>query len=297
MTSSDCHRLRTRRRLLAAGAGLALPLRMPAAFAQRAPARVISVGGSMTEIVYAIGMGEKLVATDTTSIYPDAAQRLPKIGYQRSLSAEGVLSLKPDLIIASGDAGPPAAIEQLRAARVAVRMLASEHNLKGLRTHIAAIAQALSVPERGTALEERVLAEWQKTEQAVQRYTTRPRVVFLLAHTPANTMVAGADTAADAMVTLAGGTNPLTSFRGYRPLTAEGIVAAQPDILLVTTQGLTAAGGIAQILAKPGVSLTPAGRAQRVVDLDALYLLGFGPRLPQAVRELAAALHREGKTA
>lgn len=292
MKSAGDH-LSTRRRLLAAG--LTLPFGMPAAFAQRAPARVISVGGSMTEIVYALGMGERLVAADTTSIYPDAAQRLPKIGYQRSLSAEGVLSLKPDLVIASGDAGPPAAIEQLRAARVAVRMLGSEHSLQGLRSHVAAVAQALQVPERGAALEERLLAEWQQAERAVQRYTTRPRVVFLLAHTPSNTLVAGTETAADAMITLAGGVNPLTSFRGYRPLTAEGIVAAQPDVLLVTTQGLTAAGGMAQILAKPGVSLTPAGRARRVIDLDALYLLGFGPRLPQAVRDLAAALHREGK--
>jgi len=287
--------LRARRRLLAAS--LALPLGVPAAFAQRAPARVISVGGSMTEIVYALGMGAKLIATDTTSIFPEAAQRLPKVGYQRSLSAEGVLSLKPDLIIASGDAGPPTAIEQLRNARVAVRTLGNEHSLQGLRAHIAAIAQALNIPERGTALNERVMTDWRATERAVQRYTARPRVVFLLAHTPSNTLVAGAETAADAMISLAAGSNPLTAFRGYRPLTAEGIVAAQPDVLLVTTQGLAAAGGAAQILGKPGVSLTPAGRTQRVIDLDALYLLGFGPRLPQAVRDLAAALHREGNPA
>ncbi len=290
--SADPSPVRTRRRLLASGLGFSICV--PFAFAQRAPARVISIGGSVTEIVYALDVADGLVATDTTSVYPDAAQRLPKVGYQRSLSAEGVLSLRPDLIIASGDAGPPTAIEQLRAARVAVRMLGNDHSLKGLRTHIGAVAQALHVPERGAALDERVLAQWKDTEQILQRYKARPRVVFLLAHTPSNTMVSGTDTAADAMIALGGGINPMTSFRGYRPLTAEGIVAAQPDVLLITTQGLAATGGMAPILAKPGVSLTPAGRAKRIVDLDALYLLGFGPRFPRAVRDLAHALHSGG---
>lgn len=284
-----------RRRRTVLTAALVLPFGATGAFAQRTPSRLISVGGAMTEIVYELGMEALLVATDTTSTYPEAALRLPKVGYQRALSAEGVLSLRPDLILASGDAGPPTAIEQLRAARVDVRMLPSRHSLQGLQENIAFVARALQVQNRGMALEKQLLSRWQSTEQGVQRYASRPRVVFLLAHTPNNTMVAGAETAADAMITLAGAINPLKTFRGYRPLTAEGIVAAQPDILLVTTQGLSAAGGIAALLSKPGVALTPAGRAKRVVDLDALYLLGFGPRLPQAVHELAAALHREDR--
>jgi iron complex transport system substrate-binding protein len=260
--------------------------------AAAAPARVVSVGGATTEIVYALGMESRLVGVDTTSIYPEAAQRLPKIGYQRSLSTEGILSLRPDLVLAGGDAGPPAVIEQLRAARVPVQALKNEHSVQGLRRQIAAVAQALDVIDRGRALDERLAADWRQTEAAVRGYSNRPRVVFVFAHAPNNTVVAGRETAADAMIGLAGAVNAMDAFRGYRPLTAEGIVAAAPDVLLVTTQGVQAAGGAATLLSKPGVAMTPAGRAQRLVELDALYLLGFGPRLPSAVRDLAAALHR-----
>lgn len=285
---------RTRRRMILAG--LTFPF-IPVRVRAQSVGRVITVGGMVTETVYALGMESALVATDTTSIFPPAANRLPKVGYQRALSAEGVLALKPELIIAAGEAGPPTAIAQLRAAKVAVHVLGTEHSVAGVRQRIGEIARLLGVDERGSRLAAEFRREWETSEREVQRYGARPRVLFVLAHTPNNTMVAGEGTAADAMIRLAGGANAMSGFSGYRPLNAEGAVAAKPEVVLITSQGLAAAGGAQAVWQKAGMAMTPAGRAQRLVHLDALYLLGFGPRLPAAVRELAVAIHRGAQAA
>jgi iron complex transport system substrate-binding protein len=259
--------------------------------AQGAPARVVAVGGAVTEIVYALGAGDRLVAVDTTSTFPEAARRLPQVGYMRSLSSEGVLALRPQAVIATAEAGPPPAIAQIRAAGVPVATVPSDHSLDSLRARVRGVAAALGLEARGAALERDISAQWAEVERAVAGYQRRPRVLFLLAHTGNNAMVAGEGTAADAMIRLAGATNALGGFSGYKPLTAEAAIAAAPDVVLITTEGMTVVGGPARLWERPGLALTPAGKAQRVVALDALYLLGFGPRLPQAVRDLAGRLH------
>lgn len=270
----------------------ALALALLLALATAAQARVIAVGGAVTEIVFALGAGERLVATDSTSTWPDAARALPKVGYMRSLSAEGVLSLRPEQVLVTADAGPPAALAQLRAAGVKVTTLDATHTIEGLRRNVRAVAATLGVPERGEALDRRIADAWRETQSAVSATPGKPRVLFVLAHGGrAQTMVSGTGTAADAMIGLAGGVNPLGGVKGYKPLTAEGALGAAPDVILVTREGLEAFGGARELLAHPGLALTPAGKAGRVVSFDALYLLGFGPRTPEAVRELAGALH------
>jgi iron complex transport system substrate-binding protein len=266
------------------------PLAAPA----QEPPRLVAVGGMVTEIVYALGAERLLVATDTTSTFPEEARRLPKVGYMRSLSAEGVMSLRPRMLIATGDAGPQAAIDQLRAAKVGVHILTSDPTVEAAQTRIRAVASLLGMESGGRELESRFLAEWQRTRAQLERYQGRPRVMFILAHTPSSTMVSGEGTAADAVVRLAGGANALSGFKGYKPLTAEAAIAAAPDVVLITTEGLQAAGSAAAIWAKPGLALTPAARNRRLIHFDSLYLLGFGPRLPSVVRELAGALHRGG---
>lgn len=275
---------------LAAGPLVAIPGARVAHAA--APARIVSVGGSATEIVYALDAGGRLVAVDSTSTFPAAANQLPRIGYMRAISAEGVLSQRPDVVIATVDAGPAIALEQVRSAGVAVVRLSGEHTIESVLANVATVGRAIGAEERAAALGQEIRAQWQQTLADTAKLPSRPRVLFLLAHTGNVPMVSGSGTAAAAMIAYARGVNAVEGTRGYKPLTSEGAVAAAPDVILVTREGLEASGGVDKLLAQPGLATTPAGRHKRVVALDALPLLGFGPRTPATVRELAAALHR-----
>lgn len=259
------------------------------ACAAAAQARVVAAGGAITEIVHALGEGERLVGVDTTSTWPDSARTLPKVGYLRSLSAEGLLSLAPSLLLASDGAGPPPVLAQVEAAGVRVRRLPSVHGPDGLAVNVRAVAAALGVPERGETLARELSAQWAQAAAAVTRMAGSPRVLFILSHAAAP-MASGSGTAADAMIGLAGARNAVDGFEGYKPLTAEAAVVAAPDVILTTREGLAAIGGVEALLRRPGLALTPAARSRRVVAVDALRLLGFGPRLPDTVVELAQAL-------
>lgn len=294
----------SRRALLTGGATLAagaclgslFPLvnAAPAVTAKDGPKRVIVAGGALTEIVYALGAQNRVIANDLTSLYPEAATKLPKIGYLRTLSAEGVLSLHPDLLLAGAEAGPPNVLSQIEAAGVPVQHFKHGYTAELVRDNIRGVANALKLSDDGTHVAGRFMNDWIQVRGKVEAQygiARRPRVLFILGHTGNQVMVAGQDTAADAMLGYAGAENALRGFTGYRPLTAEAAVAAQPDVLLTTTTGPSPANPAATLLAQPGLANTPAGRARRVVSFDALYLLGFGPRLPQAVADLAARVH------
>ncbi|MEF7615474.1 ABC transporter substrate-binding protein [Aquincola sp. MAHUQ-54] len=285
-----------RRALLAAlpCAAAVLPAVGPApAFAQPAP-RVVTVGGALTEIVYLLGAQAQLAGTDTTSVHPEAALHTPKVGYQRQLSAEGLLSLRPDVVVSTDEAGPPVALAQLRSAGVRLALLHSSHDIDDLRRKILAVGRATGRLAQAEALQRQVDAQWQSAQAAVraalqQRGGSRPKVLFVLAH-GGSPQVSGHGTAAHAMIELAGGANALQGFQGYRPMTAEAVVAAAPELVLTTRQAIEAAGGADRFWEQPGLPLTPAGRRRALYAPDALALLGFGPRLPAAVADLAAVL-------
>jgi iron complex transport system substrate-binding protein len=277
-----------RRRLVQ---GLGLTFATPWARAAAPATRVVSVGGAVTETIYALGAQGLLVGVDTTSLYPAAARALPNVGYARSLSAEGVLSLAPTLVVAGEEAGPPVVLRQLEAAKVPVQVLAADHSVAGVAERTQKLAALLGREDAGRML----VAQFQRDAQTAADKVTAfkgppPRVLFILAHSMSQVRVAGQRTAADAMLRLVGATNALTGFDGYKPLSPEAAIAAAPDVLLVTDQGLEAAGGIDGLLRAPGLAATPAGRSRRIVSLDALWLLGFGPRLPSAVLALADAV-------
>ncbi|MBR8302113.1 ABC transporter substrate-binding protein [Burkholderia dolosa] len=264
------------------------------AFAQAEPKRVVVIGGALAETAFALGGAHtrsyRLVGADTTCTYPDAAKQLPKVGYQRALSAEGLLSLRPDLVLASAEAGPPAAIAQIKSAGVAVTTFDERHDADSVRAKIAGVARALDVRDAGIALLQRFDRDWQAARDAVVARppggAQPPRVLFVLNHTGNQALVAGQRTAADAMIRYAGARNAMQGFDHYKPLTTEALAAAAPHVVLISDEGLAAVGGRAALLGAPGFAATPAGRTQRVVSLDALLLLGFGPRLPLAVTTL-----------
>jgi iron complex transport system substrate-binding protein len=253
--------------------------------------RVVSAGGAITETVYALGAEKCLVGADTSSVYPEAAAKLPQVGYMRMLSAEGVLSLKPGVLLTTVEGGPPNVLEQIRGAGVEVLQLSNEHTVAAVEERIRKVAAALKVETKADAVIESMRKDLKAAEEKVKTFSGKPRVLFIYARGGGTVNVSGTKTAADAIIALAGGVNAVTGYEGYKPLTAEAAVAAAPDFILVTSRGLEGAGGIDNFLKQPGLELTPAGKNRRVIAMDDLYLLGFGPRLGQAALELCRLLH------
>lgn len=285
-----------RRHALTLGLGVAAVASLPARAQTPPPVaspRIVSVGSALTEIVYALGAERLLAGVDTTSLYPAAARTLPQVGYMRALSAEGVLSLKPTLVIATTAAGPAATLDQLRATGVEVLVLPDHYDYDSVITKIAAVGRVTGKSAEADAMIARGRADMAELTKRLATATSKPRVLFLLSMGGGAPQAAGRDTAADGIIRLAGGTNAIDGYTGYRPLTPEAVLASRADFVLVTRQTVQAMGGIEAILDQPALRRTPAGRAGKVLQFDALLLLGFGPRTPQAAQDLASALHPE----
>lgn len=261
------------------------------AASQSAETRLITIGGALTETVYALGLQSQLVAVDSSSIYPEAATKLPNIGHERTLSVEGTLAQHPSLIIASSEAGPATVIDQLRQVGVNVVIVKVEHGVEGAKRKVQAVADALGKSSEGKKLTDKIDSELVKLP-APKPMEQRRKVLFIYARGGGMLNVSGTGTAAHAVIEAAGGRNAVTEYANYKPLTAESAVNAAPDIILMTTRGLEGMGGIDQLLKVPGLAETPAGRAWRVVAIDDLKLLGFGPRTGEAVLELAAVFQK-----
>jgi iron complex transport system substrate-binding protein len=259
-------------------------------------ARVVSVGGSVTEIVYALGAGDRLVGVDSTSLYPPAAQEVPDVGYMRRLSAEPILSLEPDIVLAAADAGPPEALAQLRAAGVEVVEVPDSPSPAGVTEKVRAVAAALGLAGRGDTLAKRLARQFDRLQARLADVDTRPRVLLLLAVGRGTPMAAGKDTAAQGMIELAHGRNAIEAFSNYKPLSREAVVAAAPDVFLTTERTIARFGGRQALLERPELASTQAGREGRLIVMDGLLLLGFGPRTPQAAAQLAAQLHSSLET-
>ncbi len=275
--------------LAAALAGSAWPLAaQPAARSAGLP-RLITVSGAITEVVYALDAQDQLVGTDTTSLYPAQAQHTPKVGYLRQLSAEGVLSLQPDALIATTEAGPAVVLQQLRSAGVHIELVPSEYTWQDVRSKVQAVGRAARRERQARELQARLDAHWAQVQTQVaatrKAHPKRPRVLFVMAHGPAP-QVSGRGTAGQALIELAGGLNALDSFSGYRPMSAEALASSAPDFILSTRQGIDALGGAARFWQRPELALTPAYARRALITMDMLLLLGFGPRLPEAVQSL-----------
>jgi len=265
---------------------LCLALAPPAQAGEAVPQRIVSVGGSVTEILYALDLGGRVIATDTTSIYPAAAEELPKVGYMRALAAEPLVALKPDLILAEADAGPPAVLRQVKEAGLPLVLMPDDPTPEGVVAKVRAVAKASGKESEGEALAAALAARFEDLRQERAKMREQPRVLFLLSHS-GGTMAAGDDTSAASIVALAGGRNALAgAFSGYKPLSPEAAVTAAPDVVLLTNQGLEAIGGRPGLAADPALGLTSAVQEERIVAMDALLLLGFGPRTPEAAAAL-----------
>ena len=255
--------------------------------------RVVSVGGAVTEIVFGLGLSDRIVAVDSTSRYPDETATKPKVGYMRQLGAEPILALNPSLVLAVEDAGPPEALDQIREAGVPVILVPDKSSPEGVIDKIALVAETLGAPEKGQAFLRRFRTEIREASTLVASVISRPRVLFLLTVGGGAPLAAGLNTSAAGIIELAGGINVVDAFEGYRPLSPEAAVAAAPEVILMTEQSLSALGGEEGLHGIPEIALTPAGQQGRVVAMDGLLLLGFGPRTAVAITQLARGIHPE----
>lgn len=254
------------------------------------PNRVITIGGAVTEILYELGLADTIIGSDTTSYYPEAAKNTPKVGYMRALSAEGILALRADVVFAAAGAGPPKTLAQLQALDLFWVELPTVVTLEDLYQNINTIGDIMSVTPTANRLVQRLQQQNVHLAEQVKASTVRPKVLFIMQHT-GTPMVAGRDTSADRILTLAGADNVAHTIEGYKPLTAEAMVRLNPDWIVTTELGLDKTGGVERMLALPGIGLTNANSPARIISMDGLLLLGFGPRTIEAAQLLRSYWH------
>ncbi len=257
--------------------------------------RIVPLNGDFAEIIYALGLGDNVVATDTSASYPPEAVDTPKIGYQRQLAAEGILAVEPTVLIGNDSAGPPEVLQQIRDAGVPVVILPSVTTIEGVPDKIQAVADALGVSEAGQALAAQTQQEIDEAVALAEQADSQPRVAYLYVRGANTQLIAGSASEAHVMIEAAGGINTGAElgFEDYQPITAEALVEAAPDVYIIQTTGLESIGGIEGLLKIPGIAQTPGGENQAIYDYDALYFLGLGPRTGQALLELVQVLHPE----
>jgi iron complex transport system substrate-binding protein len=280
-------------RYLALLLAAALALSGPAALAGDA-SRIVSIGGAVTEILYALGAHKNIVGIDSTSVYPPRAlTEKPNVGYMRQLSAEGVLGLRPSLILASEGSGPRETLAVLKAAQVPITIVPDVFSGDGILEKVRVVANAVGATERGGCIIDAVRADLQQLGKLRSKVARPKRIMFVLSIVGGRAMVSGNHTAADGIIAMAGGVNAVADYEGYKTLTDEAIIAARPDIVLTIERGGPNPVGAQELFALPAFSATPAAAKSGFIAMDGLYLLGFGPRTARAARDLTLKLYPE----
>ncbi len=253
--------------------------------------RIVSIGGDVTEILYALKADGKVAAVDSTSQFPaQALKEKANVGYLRTLSAEGVLSANPSVIVASKDAGPPDVVAALKASAVPYVEVPDDHTPEGVSAKIRFIAKLIGADTAGDALAKTVEQDFAALAQDRTKIAKPVRAIFVLAVQNGRATVAGANTSADAILKLAGAQNTGAGIEGFKPLVEEAAAELAPDAI-VTMQHSSATFASDAILSVKGLAASPAGQNKRIIEMDGLYLLSFGPRCARAARDLMAALY------
>jgi iron complex transport system substrate-binding protein len=241
--------------------------------------RVVSTGGSITEILYALGLQQKIVAVDTSSLYPARAlEEKPNVGYMRQLSAEGVLGLSPTLIFAIDGSGPKETLAVLEQAKVPLVLVPDEFSGDGVVAKIRLVSRAIGFPERGECLAGLVQKDLAALAAIRGEISRRKTTAFVLSLAGDRPLIAGRATAAAGIIAMAGVDNAFDDFEGYKPVNDEAIIAAKPDVVLVMQRGQHALSADTAF-AQAGLAMTPAAAHRALIAMDGLYLLGFGPRV------------------
>ena len=257
-----------------------------------APKRIVTIGSAITEIVFALGEKSHVVAIDLTSMGVAGAQGMTNVGYMRALSTEGVLSQAPDLICVSSDSGPPAVLDALRASGVPFALIPHVPTIEGIKVKVGLLGTLLDKAAEAEKLNADIDVAFAKLAEKIATVKQRPKVLFVLSLADNRIMAGGSTTAADTMITLAGGENIATSFEGYKPISAETILETPPDAILMMDNGANSHEP-GEVFANTAFVGSPAAKAGALFKMEGSYLLGFGPHTAEAATELAHKLHRD----
>ncbi|MBO6919215.1 MAG: ABC transporter substrate-binding protein [Rhizobiaceae bacterium] len=263
------------------------------AVAEEKANQIVSIGGSVTEIIYALGEEDRLIARDTTSIYPPQSFKLPDVGYIRRLSPEGVLSVNPGMIITLEGAGPPEAVDVIKSSNVPFVEIKERYDREGVIAKIQAVGKALGVEKKAQDLVNQVNADFDTSEAIIGTVPTPKKVLFILSNNDGKILAAGTDTSAEGMIKMAGAENALVSMQGYKPVTDEAIIKAAPEVIVMMNRHGDQNTIDEDILTHPAIIGTPAGQSKSLIKMNGLYLLGYGPRTGQAALELSQKIYGE----
>lgn len=250
--------------------------------------RIVSLDGSITEVLCEIGLEKNIVGVDVTSTYPESMNALPKAGHNRNVNVEGVIAMSPSVIFVLENGLKPEAEQQFASAGIPLVKCKKENDIQGAKDLVKQIADTLGKGDR-------VADIWKKIDNdlaTVQASDTKPKVLFIYARGVGTMSVAGKKTALDKMIELAGGVNAAADVEDFKPFTAEAIVKENPDVILFFDSGLESLGGGEELLKVPGIAATNAGKNKKFVTMDGLLLTGFTPRVGKAVAELSSLIHQ-----
>ena len=251
--------------------------------------KIVSLNGALSEVIAAIGLEKNIVGTDVTSSYPESLKAKPKVGHNKNINAEGVMALQPDLVVGLKKEVTPALAAQFKAAGVKLLLLDQEYSIEGTKTLIHTLADSLHQSAKGDSLVKILNADFAKVP-AASKQVRKPKVLFIYARGTGTMMVGGTGTQVAKAIELAGGRNAITEFADYKPLTAEALVKANPDVILLFSSGLQSLGGAEGLVKVQGVKETNAGKNKKIIEMDGELLSSFGPRLGIAIKELAGKL-------
>jgi iron complex transport system substrate-binding protein len=256
--------------------------------------RVVAVSKQINEFLYEIHAESVLVARDLTSVFPPEIKTLPSVGYHRALSAEGIISMKPTMLLTDGNFGPDAVTQQVKKVGIPVVTMTPGAGQDSAQLLMIALGKQFHHEKEADS----VVAKWKSDMAAALADTIqwagkpKPRVMIMHMGQIANSYLAiKRGSAGDQIVQWAGGVNAIDSIGGMLRLTPEIIAKAAPDIIIATDVGFDRLGSAEKFAEMPGVALTPAGKAKKIYRIDEIEVMYFGPRTAMSLRKIAGWLH------
>lgn len=257
------------------------------------PQRIVAINSTTTEILYVLGAGNRIVGIENSVQYPPEAKKITSVGHPYYPSVEGIISLKPDVVVATQENLPAASVTQLRSAKVPVLVLepSDKDGAAGYRRRVQMIAELVGQQQKANEEIRRFDQVLSRVEKSIQRSARPPKVFFFYAHGPAAGYIYGNHTGPDYLIEAAGGQNAAKSVEGIKNFTLEAMIETAPEVILVLERVSKNLGGAQAIAKMPGISLTPAGRDHKVIEMEET-IRSIGPRFATFVEELAEKLKK-----